>query len=246
MPWSRGLLEKLIVPQLVKQFPTSYGTRRFIIAFTRSRHLSLFWAIPPQSLPLHSTSWGSILILSSHLRLGLPSGLVPSDFSTKSLHAPPSPPIHATCVASFILRDWFTRIIFGEEYRSLNSSLCSLFHSAGISFLDPSSFLTTLFSNSISLCSSLSLRDQVSHPYKTGSVMVLHIVIFMFLNSQLEDKRFCAQWQQTFGESSQLLLPVIVMCIFMKHCYITRPSEWTGVIRNMWIRWTKFRHTDRC
>jgi len=40
-PWSRVLLEKLIGLQLVKKFPAFYGTRRFIIAFKSSRHLSL-------------------------------------------------------------------------------------------------------------------------------------------------------------------------------------------------------------
>jgi hypothetical protein len=40
-PWSRGLLEKLTVSQLVKKFSAFYGTRRFITAFTRARHLSL-------------------------------------------------------------------------------------------------------------------------------------------------------------------------------------------------------------
>jgi hypothetical protein len=39
--WSRGLLEKLTVSQLVKKFPAFYGTRGFITAFTRARHLSL-------------------------------------------------------------------------------------------------------------------------------------------------------------------------------------------------------------
>jgi hypothetical protein len=40
-PWSRVLLEKLTGLQLVKKFPTFYGTRRFITAFTSARHLSL-------------------------------------------------------------------------------------------------------------------------------------------------------------------------------------------------------------
>ena len=40
-PWSRVLLEKLTDSQLVKRFPVFYGTRRFITAFTRARHLSL-------------------------------------------------------------------------------------------------------------------------------------------------------------------------------------------------------------
>jgi len=38
---SRVLLGKLTGLQLVKKFPTFYGTRRFIIAFTSARHLSL-------------------------------------------------------------------------------------------------------------------------------------------------------------------------------------------------------------
>jgi hypothetical protein len=37
-PRIRVLLENLIVPRLVKKFPAIYGIRRFITAFTRSRH----------------------------------------------------------------------------------------------------------------------------------------------------------------------------------------------------------------
>ena len=37
----------------------------------------------------HPTSWNSILILSSHLHLGFPSGLLPSGFPTKTaIHSP--------------------------------------------------------------------------------------------------------------------------------------------------------------
>jgi hypothetical protein len=53
-PWSRGLLEKLTVSQLVKKFPAFYGTRSFITAFTRARHLPLSWASWNQSMrPSH-------------------------------------------------------------------------------------------------------------------------------------------------------------------------------------------------
>ena len=38
-------------------------------------------------------------------------------------------PIRATCHANLILLDLITRAIFGEEYRSLSSSLRSFFHS---------------------------------------------------------------------------------------------------------------------
>jgi hypothetical protein len=38
-------------------------------------------------------------------------------------------------------------------------------------------------SNTLSVCSSLSVRDQVSHPYKTtGKTTVLYTLIFLFLD----------------------------------------------------------------
>ena len=84
IPWCRVLLEKLTGLQLVKKFPAFHGTPRFITALTSVRQLSLSWASPIQSIYPHLTSWRSILILSFHLRLGLPSGLFPSGFPTKT------------------------------------------------------------------------------------------------------------------------------------------------------------------
>ena len=114
------LLEKLTGLRLVKRFPAFYGTRRFITALTSVRHLSLSWASPIQSTYPHPTSWRSILILSTHLRLGLLSGLFPSGFPTKTLYAPLSSPIRTTCPAHLILLDFITRTILGEEYRSFS------------------------------------------------------------------------------------------------------------------------------
>ena len=74
-PWCRVLLEKLTGLQLVKKFLAFHGTRRFITALTSVRHLSLSCASPIQSIYPHLTSWRTILILSTHLSLGLPSGL---------------------------------------------------------------------------------------------------------------------------------------------------------------------------
>ena len=84
-PRCRVLPEQLTGLQLVQKFPAFHGTRRFITALTSVRHLSLSWASPIQSTCPHPTSWRSILILATHLRLGLPSGLLPSGFPTKTL-----------------------------------------------------------------------------------------------------------------------------------------------------------------
>ena len=126
--------------------------------------------------PPHPTSWKSILILSSHLRPNLPGGLFHSGFPTKSLYTSYPSPIRATCPAHLILLDFITRTILGEEYRALSSSLCSFLHSpVTSSLLGPNILLNTLFSNALSLCYSLSVSDQVSHPYQTTGKICLPV-----------------------------------------------------------------------
>jgi hypothetical protein len=56
-----------------QELPCILWTRRFIIVFTRALHWSLSWARSIQSISSHPVSLRSILILSAHLRLGLPS-----------------------------------------------------------------------------------------------------------------------------------------------------------------------------
>ncbi|PNF36932.1 hypothetical protein B7P43_G08055, partial [Cryptotermes secundus] len=108
----------------------------------------------------------SILILSTHLRLGLLSSFFPCGFPTNILYAFIFGLIRATCHAHLILFDLITLIILPNS-------------------------LNTLFSNTLSLCSSLNIRDQVSHPYRTtGKIVVLYILIFTLLNSRREDRRF--------------------------------------------------------
>jgi len=144
--------------------------------YKRQPSVPILSQINPAYVP-HLTSWRSILILYSHLSLGLPSDLFLSGFPTKTLYTPLLSPIRATCPAHLILLGLITRTILGEQYRSLSSSLCSFLHSpVTSSLLGPNILLNTLFSNTLSLRSSLNLSDQVSHPCKTtGKIINLYI-----------------------------------------------------------------------
>ena len=145
-PWCSVILEQLTGLQLVKKFPAFHGTRRFITALTSVRHLSLSWTSPIQSTQPHPTSWRSILILSTHLRLGLPSGLFISRFLTKTIYTPLSSPILATCPAHLMLH-FITRTILGEQYKTFISSLCNLLQSpVTSSLLGPNILRNTLSS----------------------------------------------------------------------------------------------------
>jgi hypothetical protein len=70
-------------------------------------------------------------------------------------------------------------IMLGEVYKSRCSFLCSFLHSLVTpSFFGPNILLSTLFSNTLSLCSFLNVRDQVLHPYRTtGKIIDLYILI---------------------------------------------------------------------
>jgi hypothetical protein len=74
-----------------------------------------------------------------------------------------------------------------------------MFHTS--SLLRPNNFLTTLFSDILNLCSSLEVRDKVSHRNKknTGKIIVLYILTFSLKNVQ-DDTRFWTEWWQAFPE----------------------------------------------
>jgi hypothetical protein len=81
--WCGDLLEKLIVAN--QESPHFLWYPKFIAVLTRERHRSVSGARWIHSIPQHPIFLRSILVLSSHLYLGLPSGLFTSGFPTEIL-----------------------------------------------------------------------------------------------------------------------------------------------------------------
>ena len=186
-PWSRALLEKLTSSKLVKKFPTFYGTQK-----------SLPYSQVPVTCPYPESdqSWPCppSHFLKIHLNINPPIYSWVFQVAAFPQVSPPktcihlSSPLHTCyipCPSNFSRFDHpNTR---GEEWKSLSSS-CSFL------LLSPNILLNTLFSYTQSLHSSLNVTDQVSHPYKTtDKVIVLYILIFIFLDTKLEDTRFCTE-----------------------------------------------------
>ena len=137
----------------------------------------------------HPTSGRSISIYSHHLCLGLPSGLLPLGLPTKILYAP---------LLFLMPRPSHSSLFDHPNIRWVQIIKCPIMLSSPLpitsSLVGPNIFLRTLFPNTLSLCSLLTVGDHVPHSYKTnGKIIVLYIWTFIFLDSKQEDKKFCTK-----------------------------------------------------
>jgi hypothetical protein len=163
----------------------------------------------PQPISLRS-----ILIPSFHLHLGLPSGLFPSGFPTKIFYNFLFSSMRAACSTHLIHLDLICLMILGisTNYEAPHFQL-PLF-SRHIIPLIPIYSSQTLLSNTLSVCSSLNVRYQVSHPYKTNCrIMVLYIFNLYIPGQQAGRQTTLNRMVASIPRSSLILIyPCILIC----------------------------------
>ena len=104
------------------------------------------------------------------------------------------------------------------------------------------------FRPSLSLRSSLNISVQVSHRHKTtGKIIFLYILILKFLDSSLEDKRFCTEWLQAFTDINLLLISSWIefwsVKALLKHLNSSTLSNQQLSVFILWLR-LAFRSRD--
>jgi hypothetical protein len=143
--------------------------------FTTVQYWSLSWDKQIEPQPPQNISLDSILIIFSHVRLGLSGGRFSTGFATKTSYVLVFSSMCATFPVHHILVDLNNLNISGEEYKLRSSSLSSILHPpVTSSHLGSNILLSTLFPNS--LFSALNIRDKISHPRRTtGDFVFIHV-----------------------------------------------------------------------
>jgi len=160
---------------LLKKFPAFNGTREFVTAFTRACQRSRSWPRPMQSIfPSH--------FLEIHFNIILPS--TPGSFkwslffgSSNQSCLPLSCPhtCHMIRLSHSSCFDHSNNIWWGVQIIKLFFMYILLHFSVTSSFLEPTIFLSTILSNTLSLCSCLCAWKNDSAP------MILRVLWLQFV-----------------------------------------------------------------
>jgi hypothetical protein len=139
------------------------------------------------------------------------------DFPTKTLYTFLPFAMRATCPAHLIVLHLICLTISGGEYKLWSYPLCNFLHSpVTSSVLGPNILLSTLFSNTLSLCSSVKFTDKVSNPYKTTG----RIMVFVYFNPYVPSQqaggqkalnRMVATIPRIYS-ALNLFMPAILIC----------------------------------
>ena len=159
--------------------------------------------------------WRSVLIVSFLLCLGLPSCLFCSGFFNDSPYASV---LHTCYMPRSSNSSLITLIKFGEEYRSWDW-LFKLKSPVTSSLFGSNLFLSTLFSKTFGLYSSVNFKDQVSHPYiirQNCNSIYFNLCSF---GCKLKDERF---WKQRYDSVQNLLSSgcQITIAVWLICCFI--------------------------
>jgi len=172
--WPYQLLEKLRVTQIAKKLSALYGTWRSIAVITRAPLIPILRLMNPVHT-FHLISLRSMLILSFHLCCLFSTCPIPFMFADQNFVCIPHRS-HACYILCPSHPPWLHHPNNIWWHKLWNSSLCNIFQPPTTSsLLSPNILLSILSSDTSNLCSSLSVKEQVSHPYKTrGKIRVLY------------------------------------------------------------------------
>jgi len=167
------------------------------------------------ALPWHPISLKHVLILFTHLCLGLLSGLFPTGFLAKILYPFIFPFIHAQS-SSFI---WSPVITFDEQHKSWSSSLLSLLlFRITLSLPGPTVSLSTLFRITHSIWSSFSVTQEVCQLVCKWGV---EVKLDVFLSLTLHE----CQW---IASCCHCFLPLgKISCYHIIWGWMVLSSQWT-------------------
>ena len=82
----KGVTYQKLVSRLLKKFPYFFENQRFITVFVTARLVSSSSATYIESTPSQHISLRAILVLFSHIRLGIPNGRLSSSFFKRTLN----------------------------------------------------------------------------------------------------------------------------------------------------------------